>query len=286
MGIVTFRLIDKKVDPNSHFVNEDGTIDKDKKIDFTHSYGVLNPYFVLNKGVREVRQFIRGCSFFDPERQKKEGWVADISNSVVEFKAGGDIILDEDDDRVQIEWLKGHPLNTKSANHKPDKHDKIFYTYDPKGVQKEEVKMASLEDQAMKIVMSLPDDKERLRAVGNLFEETAGLLDDNDIYLGLRRLAKEDPLTFTDSIASREKSVLGDVKLAKKYVVINKDARGFYYEGTDAVILESTTKSVNDSEAELVKFLMSKEGSEHYKQMLIKIRQAEIELGAPAGELT
>jgi len=285
MGIVSFRLRDRKVDENSHFVNEDGTIDKGKKIDFTNTYGVLNPYFIIEDGVRKVRQFIKGCAFFDPERQKKEGYFATIENSVVEFKAGGDIILDENEDKFQIEWMKDHPHNTKSSFHNPDKHDKIFFLYDPKAVQKEEVDAATAEDDALRLVLSLKDDQERLRAIGNLFEETMGLQDDNDIYLGLRKIAKSDPAVFSSSIASKEKAVLGDIRIAKKYVVINKDAKGFYYEDTKGVILETTTKGVNDSEAELVKFLMSKEGREHYKQLQVKIAQAEIAQNAPAGVL-
>lgn len=283
--IVTFRLLDKKVDQNSHFVNEDGTIDKDKKIDFTHTYGVLNPYFILKDGVREVRQFIRGCSFFDPVKQKLEGFIPDINNSVVEFKAGGDIILDVEDDKVFIQWMKDHPLNTKSKFHNPEKHDKIFFTYDPKEVQELEVKKASKEDEAMEIVISLKSDPARLRAIGNLFEETAGLLDDSDIYLGLRNLAKENPENFTSSIASRQKSVLGDVKLAQKYGVILRDVKGFSYEGTGASILQPETKNGREWDNELVSFLMSKDGQDHYKQILIKIQQKEIEINAPAGEL-
>lgn len=285
MGIVAFRLIDRKVDKNSHFVNEDGTIDETKKIDFTNTYGVLNPYFILEKGVRKVHQFIKGCPFFDPEKQKKEGYFPTIENSIVEFKAGGDIILDEDEDKIQIDWMKMHPLNTKSSFHNKAKHDGIFFLYDPKEAQKEQVEAATAEDDALRLVLSLKNDKERLRAIGNLFEETSGLQDDSDIYLGLRNIAKSKPEVFSSSIASKEQAVLGDIRIAKKYVIINKDAKGFYYEETAAVILETTTKGVNDSELELVKFLMSKEGRDHYKQLQVKIAQAEIAQNAPAGAL-
>ena len=281
--IITFRLLDKKVDPNSHFVNEDGTIDKEKKMDFTNTYGVLNPYYILKDGKREVRQFIRGCSHFDPVKQKLEGYIPDAVNSVVEFKAGGDIILDVEDDKIQIQWMKEHPLNTSSPYHNQDKHDRVFFTYDPKEVQQKEVEKATAEDKAMEIVISLKKDTARLKAIGDLFEETQGLQDDQDVYLGLRALAKEKPEVFTSSIASREKAVLGDVKIAKKFVVINRDAKGYYYEDTKGIIFETGTKSDKDADVELTRFLMSKEGKDYYRQLLVKIEQKQVEMNAPLG---
>lgn len=284
-GVVAFKLLDKKADPNSVFVNEDGTKDTTKQIDFTNRYGVLNPYYIIIDGKRETRQFIRGCSFFEPDRQKKEFYIPDISNSVVEFKAGGDIIADADTDRIFIEWIKDHPNNTKSKYHDPAKHDAMFYTYDPKEAKKQVFDKATDEDEAMEIVISLRNDPARLRAVASLFETTDSMYDESEIYVELRRLARENPGNFKESIGNREKAVLADVRIAKKYTVINKDAKGYFYEGTQGTILETTEKKDSVSDMQLVKFLMSKEGREHYKQIQIGISIKELEMSAPTGIL-
>lgn len=281
MGNTMFRLLDKKVDPNSHWVNEDGTKDLTKQIDFTNRFGVLNPYFILKNGKREIRQFIRGCSFFDPVEQKKQGYIPDVANSVIDFKAGGDIYADGQDDSVFIEWMNGHPNNTSSENHNPDKHDPLFFTYDPSVKVKQEVETAKVEDEAMTIVISLQKNPDKLRAIARLFEETNMLVDDEVIYLGLRAIAKENPALFTSSIANRENAVLGDILLAKRLAVINKDLKGYYFEDTKGLIFETTIKKDKESDPEFVKFLMTDEGKDYYTQLLIKIKQKEIEINAP-----
>ncbi len=281
MGNTMFRLLDKKTDPNSHWVNEDGTKDLSKQIDFTNRYGVLNPYFLLVDGKREIRQFIRGCSFFDPAEQKKQGYIPDVANSVIDFKAGGDIYADDSDDSVFIEWMKDHPLNINSKYHNPDKHDAQFFTYDPGVKVKKDVEVAVAEDAAMAIVMSLKSDTDKLRSIGKMFEETAGLTEDDVIYLGLRAIAKENPILFTSSIASRENAVLGDILLAKRIAVINRDVKGYFFEDTKAVIFETTIKKDKEADPELVKFLLTEEGREYYSQLLIKIKQKEVEINSP-----
>lgn len=282
MGLTMFRLLDKKVDANSYWLNEDGTKDETKKMDFTNSYGVLNPYFIIKEdGVREYRQFIKGCSFFDPVEQKKQGYIADVNNSVINFKAGGDIYAEEPEDVFFIKWLKDHPNNTSSIYHKSDKHDAQFVTYDPNEQVKKEVEIATAEDAAMAIVMSLKEDTDRLKALGKLFEETSGMSDDNLIYLGLRAIAKERPLMFTTSIADRENAVLGDILLAKRIAVINRDIKGYFFEDTKALIFEPIAKKDKEADPQLAKFLMTQEGKEFYAQLLIKIQQKEIEINSP-----
>lgn len=284
--ITMFRLLDKKEDQNSAFENEDGRKDETRRQDFNNRYGVLNPYFILDKeGKREVRQYIKGCSFFDPIKQKLELYIPGVDNTIVEFKAGGDIILDNEDDAVLIKWLKDHPHNTRSKFHKPDKHDPLFFTYDPKEVQKELRDKATAEDEALELVLSLSKDTNRLRAVANLFEETVGMTDDTDMYLALREKAKEDPAKFTESIGNREKSVQGDIRLAMKLTVINKNAKGFYFEEGGAGIFDIVEKNESKSITEFAKYLMTKEAKESYKQILIKIDQKQIELNAPEGSL-
>lgn len=282
-----FRLLDKKVDEDSYFLNENGTKDYTKKMDFTNFYAIQNPFWVIdtaegpNKGGRKHFRYIAGCAFFDIERQDKEKYVYDSVSGVIGFKAGGDIICDDETNDPLIRFLKIHPNNVKSEYHNKDKHDAVFFTYDPKEEVKKEAEVASAEDEAMAIVIGLKDDKDRLKAVATLFEETRGLTDENEMYLGLRRVAKENPAIFTQSIASKEQSVLGDVMLALKYAIINRNAKGFYFEGMDGTIFEPAGKSEKEAAAELVKFLMSKEGAEFYKQLIIKKQQKDIELAAP-----
>lgn len=290
-SVIMFRLLDKKVDEGSHFINQDGTVDQSKKIDFTHRHGVLNPYYYIvkegqDKGKRIYQRYIAGCPFFDIDRQNKEGYVMDSVNGVVEFKAGGDIICDPVENKHLIDWLKNHPMNTSSPYHDPDKHDKQFFTYDPSEAIKKEIDQTDIADKAMGVVFSLKNNPERLKAVANLFAETSGLTDDGEIYLRLRKLSQEDPVTFSESIASQEKAVLGDIMLAKTYALINRNAKGYYHEGTEGVIFEPSAKKDAAADVELAQFLMSREGSEHYKQILVKIRQKEIELNSPSETTT
>jgi len=284
--VIMFRLADKKVDEGSHFINQDGTKDLDKKIDFTHRYGVLNPYYYIvkegaDKGKRVYQRYISGCPFFDIDRQNKEGYVMDSVNGVIEFKAGGDIICDPVENKYLIDWLKNHPMNVSSPYHDPDKHDKQFFTYDPSEAIRKEIEQTDIADESLKIVLSLKDNPERLKAVANLFTETSGLTDESEMYLRLRKLSQENPAAFTESIASQEKAVLGDILMAKRYALINRNIKGYYYEGTEGVFYEPSSKKDDSADVELAQFLMSKEGSEHYKQILVKIRQKEIELNSP-----
>lgn len=283
MSLTMFRLLDKKEDQNSYFVNEDGTKELDKKVNFNHRYGVLNPYYIVKeKGVREYRRYIRGCAFFDMERQDKEKYIFDINTGIVEFKAGGDIYVESDEDNALIEWLKDHPNNVDSVYHNKDKHDRQFTTHDPKKVVEEEVKQADQEDKAIALVIKLKDDEARLRAIGNVFQETSGMIDESQIYLELRRIAKETPALFLSSIANKQNAVFGDVRIARKYNIIAKDVKGFIYEDTKALIFETTEKDKVANE-ELTRFLMSRDGHDHYRQIQTKIAQAEIAFSAPDG---
>jgi hypothetical protein len=285
MPITMFRLIDKKVDPNSQFRNEDGTIDPDKKVDFNNRYGVLNPYFIIKKGgVREHRRYIKGCSFFEIDRQNKEGYSFDINTGIVEFKAGGDIYVDDEEDAALIQWLKDHPNNVDSIYHNEDKHDKQFITHDPQKNVLKEIETATEEDEAIGLVIKLKDNPAKLRAIANIFKETSGMTDENSIYLELRRLAKEKPGVFNSSIADKQMSVLGDVRLARKYNIITRDAKAFIYEGTEGIIFPTVEKNDNRADESLAQFLMSREGHDHYKQIQITIAQKEIALNAPVGD--
>ena len=84
-NLVTYKLLDRKTDENSFFLNQDGSKDEDRKLDFTNSYGILNPFWVTDKqtGKRVYYQYIEGVDFYDPQEQKKQGIVANMQNSNV-----------------------------------------------------------------------------------------------------------------------------------------------------------------------------------------------------------
>lgn len=284
MGLVVFRLLDKKVNTNSVYKNEDGTIDETKKRNFNNIYGLVNPYWVLVKGgqgKREVRQYIKGFHSLDPKVQAADGVLPNILNSTVAFKMGEDIWVDPETDGMLLKWLSDHPENVSSPFHNKDVHEKIFETFDPKKIVEAEKASAKMEDQALRIVLSLQDDEEKLKSLANLFEETAGLSDLDEMYLGLRKLAKEKPELFVTSIGNKRQAVLADIKIAKNYNLIGKNAKGYYLESTQAVIFETATSAMKQSDEELLEFLMNKKGHDTYRQIQIEIAKAQVEEDAP-----
>ena len=284
MGFVHYKLLDKKTDKNSFFLDANGAEDHTRKLDFNNSYGILNPYFVINeKGVREYRRYIIGCPIYDPAEQDKQKIVANKQTTLVQFTRGADIDLDEVKGKVLIDWLDGHPWNTSGKNHDPETHDAVFFKWDPKEDVEKDYDIAKAEDEAMIILGLLQKNEERMRAVALVFEETKGLADDKEIYLGLRKVARERPIQFKNSIANRENEVLTDVLKALKYQIIGRDAKAFFYEEDKSVIFATTTKAAKDANSELVTFLMDRKGDIQYRQLLIKIQQKEIELSAPVG---
>ena len=64
-----------------------------------------------------------------------------------------------------------------------------------------------------------------------------------------------------------------------------KDIKAFYYEKTKGQIFDTVEKNDKKADDEFVKFLMSKEGHDHYKQIQVLISQHEIGLTAPAGTM-
>jgi hypothetical protein len=283
---IIFRLIDRKTDQNSFFLNADGTEDRERKLDFTNTYGILNPFYVTEPGgTRKQYRYIAGCPTYDPVEQQKQGYVFNMENSLIQFKAGVDIVLDKSLGGVLANFLKIHVWNTKSPYHKPGFHDEVFFTYDPQEEVMREFADATDEDRAIEILIDLKKDKVRMRAVSALFPDTANLVNDEEIYLGLRRVALDEPTLFTNSIANRENQVLSDVLISQKLGVIGKDAKGWYFIADQGLILSTGTRGQKDAEAELVNYLMSKEGEVFYRQIVVSKQQKEIEITAPAGQV-
>ncbi len=278
MEFVHFRLLDRKTDESSFFQNSDGTKDEDKKLDYTNSYGILNPYFVNVAGKRVVYQYILGCDIFDPAEQKKQGYIVNMANCLVEFTKGADIILDKDLNAPLIIWLKGHPKNRSSVNYKEIHGEPDFYEFDPKEVLKKEVEDVTAEDEAMDILRELRKKPEKMKAVALVFEGTQLMDDEMQIYLTLRDIAKSDPAGFKKSIASRENDVLADIITALKYNIIIEDAKGYIYKSDSAVILATETKNNKVSKEVLTTYLMSKAGETHLRQIGVLIRKHEIDL--------
>lgn len=282
MGMVMYKLLDFRKDEDSFFINADGTLDNEKKLDFTTTRGILNPFFVTNKlGIREYKRYIAGCGIYDPAEQDKQRIVANRANSVVQIEKGAPIVLDEEKGKVLIDWLDMHPFNTTSVNHDPSLHDAVFFKYDPKAILQKELDNVGAEDEAMDILRMLRKSPERMKAVAMVFQQTANLNSEEEIYLALRKVAMEHPVAFKDSIANKENEVLSDVLKGLKYNIIGKDAKGYYYEADKTLLHPNIVKEQKLANGLLVAFLMSKEGDIHYRQLLIKIQQKEIELNAP-----
>lgn len=279
--MVTYQLIDKKVDAGSFFLNADGTKDTEKKLDFTNSYGVLNPYYVIGKdGARTHFRYIQGCKIYDPAEQDKQKIIFNMTTGLVQFEKGAPIVLDEEKGKVLMVWMDGHPNNENSPNHDPNIHEPMFRKLDPKAILQKEMDEVSVADEAMDMLRLLRKSPERMRSVAIVFTHTANLSGDEEIYLGLRKVAMEQPEAFINSIANKENEVLSDVLKSMKYGIINKDAKGYFYEADKAVLFATPDKG-KVADNQLVSFLMTKPGDIHYRQMLIKLQQTEIELNQP-----
>lgn len=275
--MLQYLLLDKKTDLNSFFINADGKEDHDKKLDFTYSHGLVNPFFFTDeKGVRIYKRYIQGCPTYDPAEQEKQKIVATRQNSVVEFVKGAPIVLDETKGKILADWLDMHPENPASPYHDAQVHEACFYKHDPKKVVEQEMDSVKDEDEALEILRVLRKSPERMKSIAVLFEKTKNLIDEQEIYLGLRKAALENPVDFKDSIANRENEILAEVLKAEKYNVINKDAKGFFYEDSKGQILENSVKDMKAANSQLVTYLMSKEGDIHLRQILIKNQQYEI----------
>lgn len=281
--MVIYKLLDYKVDEGSFFLNANGVMDMEKKLDFTNTRGILNPFFIINKeGVREYYRYIVGCPTYNPAEQERQKIVANRSNMVLGFEKGAPIVLDNMKGKVLINFLDIHPENINSPNHDPNIHDAVFCKYDPELILQQELDVVTAEDEAIDILRLLRKNPERMKAVALVFESTAGLQGEEAIYLGLRKVATEKPVAFKNSIASKENEVLSDVLKGLKYSIINRDAKGFFYEADRTVMFETPTKDQKIANAALVIYLMTKEGDIHYRNLLIKIQQKEIEMSSPA----
>lgn len=283
--MVHFKLLDRKTDDASVFQNSDGSIDETKKLNYTNWMGIPNPFYILEKGIRKHFRYIPGCPTFDPVQQEKEKYIFNMTAAKLGYSKGADIILDPELAAPLIEFLKIHPWNTSSPNHDPARHEAMFFTWDPKEDTKKEISLVKVQDEALDNLRYLSKNLEKMRSVALLFAETAGLSDDEEIYLGLRQVAQTRPEDFSASIANKENEVLSEVLKALNYNIIGKDAKAFFYEVDKAVMYPTTTKVDKAAKDELVTFLMSKEGDIHYRQLSIKIQQKELELRSPTGEI-
>lgn len=286
MAFISFRLLDRKTDSNSFFKNADGTEDHEKKLNYTNSYGILNPYFIFGEGGKRLQQrYIAGCDIYDPIEQDKQGWKFNLANSDVKFSQGADIVLEEKKGGILAKWLRAHPLNTSSPNHDPELHDEVFFEYNPKAELEKEMQVADQEDEARELLFKLKASPEKLMAIAPLFPETRHLATPEEIYLGLRSIVKERPGDFNTSIGNVENKVLSDILISQKYNVIGRDAKGWFFESDSSLVLSSTTKNHSEAERELVTFLMSREGEIYYQSLLVKKQQKEIEINSPVGEI-
>lgn len=276
--MVQYILIDKKEDQSSFYLNEDGTRDTERKLDFTNSRGILNPFFLIDEnGVRQYKQYIVGSSTYDPAEHEKQKIKPTVANSTVQFVKGAPIVLDEKKGKVLIDWLDMHPFNINSTNHDPDLHDAMFKKYDPKEEVKKNIDRVNAEDEATDILKSLRKNPAKMMSVANLFESTRLMHEEDEVYIGLRQIAKEFPIEFKNSIANKENEVLSDVLKGLKYAVITKDAKGFIF-ADEEVLFETTTKAHKEANSELVVYLMSETGDVFYRKLLVRINQKEIEL--------
>lgn len=281
MSLVIFRLTDRKVDEGSFFLNQDGTEDHTNKLDYTNTYGILNPFFINVNGAKVYQQYIQGCPFFDIARQQKEKYVANLRNTDVHFEKGSDIILDDDKMKPLVEWLRMHPKNASSKNHNPEIHEASFFEFDPKKVVKADNDLADEEDKALEVLRILRADNDKLSAVAVLFEETQHITDHEEMYRALRIIAKNKPDVFNKAIGDKESQVRADIGIAEKLGVIMLDAKEYQYAETKGTILDVTGQAKKTALKSLVDFYMSKEGAEQYRNLLIKIQQKQIELQAP-----
>lgn len=267
-----FRLIDRQ-DTVSKQIG-----DETKKLDFAEWYGLKNPFYITEKGGNRVLyRYIKGSSFLKVSEQETAKEVFDPLRDVLGFTSGEDIIVDEEFNMSLARALEAHPNNARSVFHKAGINDVIFTEYIAEEEEKEKLKDVTDEDEAMDIVRSLKKNPERLKVMAYIFG-VGTTLSDTAIYLELRERAMSDPALFISSIANKRNEFLATIRQAVQLQVIGLDAKGYFFEKEKGIILEVTGKNSKQNEADLLDFLMSEEGAEKYKQILILIDHARLDL--------
>lgn len=265
--LVIFKLLDRKeIGESKHDSGQD------KKIDFPVWHGIKNPTFITDgKGNRRKIRYVKGADSVFVDEQDKRGDVYNPNIDIVGFESGNDIIVSPEFDNTMIEFLRIHPTNPGSPYHNPKSHPAIFEEYSHKKSLQGIINSVELEDEALGIVRSLKSNSEGLRKIAPIFGVST-LGDDGDIYIELRNKAIENPEVFITSIANKKNAYLSNVRKAVEYNVIVLGAKGYQFTENNAVI---SIESKNEDE--LVEFLNSEEGDIPYRQILLKVRQKEVE---------
>lgn len=271
MSIVIFRLLDRQSTDSKQVGDET------KSLDFAEWYDIKNPFFVREKGgIREEYRYIKGSKFLKMEDQIKAKEIFNPVIDVLGFTSGEDILIDEDFDQTAIEILRLHPWNTKSKFHVKGVNPPVFEEWSAREEAVKEVEGIKVEDEALDIVRSLRNNPQMLKTIGFLFNISTAFSDE-EMYLALRKKAVQEPELFITSIANRRNTFLANIRKATEYNVIALDAKGFIFEKEKGLILETSGKP-KESESKLLDYLMSESGAEAYKQILVLIEHAEIDL--------
>lgn len=282
--LAVFRLLDKNEDPDSFFLNENKTKDHSRKIGFAGLYAVKNPVSIKDKSTGAVKwyQYIPGVDVLEVEEQKKRNITFDPLEATIFFEDGEDIIFDKKDNPILKKFLDIHPNNAKSENHIKGLHEAIFYEYVKADEIQSESDVFDKKDKAIEVLQKLKGQQQRLLTVAKMFSVCDGIDDAKEAYVILRKFSEENAEQFLATIANRESQVMADVNKAIEYGIFTEKtlATGiqYDYDAGGILFLAEKTKVTKDARGKLIDFLVSEEGSEHYKQITGRIKKAEVDL--------
>jgi hypothetical protein len=190
-------------------------------------------------------------------------------------------MVDIEFDEAKKKILEIHPWNRKSPYHKPGVNPAIFEEWSAQEEARKVVENVKAEDEAMDIVRGLVNNKKKLDRMAYIFNVSTAFSDE-EIYLELRKKAKETPELFLQSIANKRQDYLGTILKGVDLQVITFNEKGFIWEKEGGLILEKAAKGAMAANQEaLVDYLISEEGATDYKQLLVQIEHAEIDLQKP-----
>lgn len=267
-----FRLLDRKETDSKQIGDES------KKLDFAEWYGLKNPFYITEKvgGARVLCRYIKGSQFLKVSEQETAKEVFDPLRDILGFTSGEDIIVDEEFNMAMAKALAAHPNNMRSPHYREGINEPLFTEYIAEEESAARLKDITKEDDALDLVRKLKNDEERLRVIAYIFN-VGTTLSPTDMYLELRAKAIEDPELFLNSIAEKKNEFLATIRKATQLNVITLDAKGYIFEKEKGVILETAGANSKKSEALLLDYLMSEDGKEKYKQILILIDHAMLD---------
>jgi hypothetical protein len=237
-----------------------------------------------NHTLEKIR-YIAGCPSLNPKWQDENGYKPNLEVDNIYIVNGTETFLREGNDAVKYDYIRLYQGNVNNPHRPPNAGDEFQEIVEREIAEAESVDFET-EVEAMNLIKALRKKKEgggytynteRLELFTRLFA-----LDDKDSevekFSQLAALVKDAPEVVVKSIANHKKGVFGAVKQAETLsVLIIDDEKAAFSNKTVLLPFKSKMSKTNQLNA-LVDFLITKTGSDFYREMLVQIDDAQTKL--------